>query len=158
MYKKISLITKNVFQNYFELAVMFSALVIILAAILMDQFMYLQACALCILTRYVFGLVAIAGLLGYLIKKQFISALLISASSLMGMYVTSRQIYIQSMSIDELANLSGCGMPFHAQVDYFGLTEAVTLEHLQAVQVVLRMVGDSFLILQSMVLYFLQLT
>ena len=126
MYKKISLITKNVFQNYFELAVMFSALVIILAAILMDQFMYLQACALCILTRYVFGLVAIAGLLGYLIKKQFISALLISASSLMGMYVTSRQIYIQSMSIDELANLSGCGMPFHAQVDYFGLTEAVT--------------------------------
>ena len=69
MYKKISLITKNVFQNYFELAVMFSALVIILAAILMDQFMYLQACALCILTRYMFGLVAIAGLLGYLIKK-----------------------------------------------------------------------------------------
>ena len=30
------------------------------------------------------------------------------------------------MSIDELANLSGCGMPFHAQVDYFGLIEAVT--------------------------------
>ena len=60
----------------------------------MDQVMYLQACPLCILTRYVFGLVAISGLLGYLINKQFISAILITISSLIGLFVTSRQIYI----------------------------------------------------------------
>ena len=88
---------------------MFSALAIIFAAIIMDQVMYLQACPLCILTRYVFGLVAISGLLGYLINKQFISAILITISSLIGLFVTSRQIYIQSMSLDELFNLSGCG-------------------------------------------------
>ena len=125
MYKKISATIKNIFQNYFDLAVMFSALAIIVAAIIMDQFMYLQACPLCILTRYVFGLVAISGLFGYLIKKQFVSAILISVSSLIGLFVTSRQIYIQSMSLDELVNLPGCGMPFHAQVDYFGLFEAI---------------------------------
>jgi disulfide bond formation protein DsbB len=125
MYKKISTIVKNIFQNYFELTVTFSALLIIATAILMDQFMYLQACALCILTRYVFGLVAVSGLLGYLFRKQFVSAILISASSLIGLFVTSRQIYIQNMSFDELLSLSGCGMPFHAQVDYFGLIEAI---------------------------------
>jgi len=125
MYNKISAIVKNIFQNYFELSVMFSALAIIFAAIIMDQVMYLQACPLCILTRYVFGLVAISGLLGYLINKQFISAILITISSLIGLFVTSRQIYIQSMSLDELVSLSGCGMPFHAQVDYFGLIEAI---------------------------------
>ena len=157
MYNKISAIVKNIFQNYFELSVMFSALAIIFAAIIMDQVMYLQACPLCILTRYVFGLVAISGLLGYLIKKQFISAILISISSLIGLFVTSRQIHIQSMSLDELANLSGCGMPFHAQVDYFGLIEA-KIERLPVVQVVLRMGGDLFLILQNMALYFLRLT
>ena len=54
-----------------------------------------------------------------------ISKILISISSLIGLFVTSRQIYIQSMSLDELVNLSGCGMPFHAQVDYFGLIEAI---------------------------------
>ena len=70
MYKKISTIVKSIFQNYFELTVTFSALLIIATAILMDQFMYLQACALCILTRYVFGLVAVSGLLGYLFRKQ----------------------------------------------------------------------------------------
>ena len=100
MYKKISVIVKNIFQNYFELSVMFSALAIIFAAIIMDQVMYLQACPLCILTRYVFGLVAISGLLAYLINKQFISAILITISSLIGLFVTSRQIYIQSMSLD----------------------------------------------------------
>ena len=157
MYKKISVIVKNIFQNYFELSVMFSALAIIFVAIIMDQVMYLQACTLCILTRYVFALVAISGLLAYVINKQFISAILISTSSLIGLLVTSRQIYIQNMSVDELLSLSGCGMPFHTQVDYFGLIEAIN-RTLAGGQVVLRTGGDLFLILQSMALYFLQLT
>ena len=125
MYKKISEFIRNIFQNYFELGVMFSAVTIIALAALMDQFMYLQACALCILTRYMFGLVAISGLIAYLFKNQLISILLISLSSFMGLLVTSRQIYIQNMTIEELSQLSGCGMPFHTQVEYFGLIEAI---------------------------------
>ena len=43
---------------YFELAVAISAIMIILIAVVMDKFLYLQACPMCILTRYVFGLIA----------------------------------------------------------------------------------------------------
>ena len=30
------------------------------------------------------------------------------------------------MSVDELSQLSGCSMPFHAQVDYFGIINAIS--------------------------------
>ena len=99
MYKKIINLIKNVIQNYFELTLMFSALLVIIIAIAMDQFLYLQACALCILTRYVFGMVAVSGLIGFLLKKDLISVSLISVSSIIGMLVTSRQIYIQNMEL-----------------------------------------------------------
>ena len=125
MYKKIVNLINNIFQNYFELTLMFSALLVIIIAIAMDQFLYLQACALCILTRYVFGMVAVSGLIGFLLKKDLISVSLISVSSIIGMLVTSRQIYIQNMAPNELAQLSGCGMPFHAQVEYFGIYDAI---------------------------------
>jgi disulfide bond formation protein DsbB len=125
MYKKIINLINSVFQNYFELTLMFSALLVIIIAIAMDEFLYLQACALCVLTRYIFGLVAVSSLVGFLFKKDLISAFLIFASSIIGMLVTSRQIYIQNMAPNELAQLSGCGMPFHAQVEYFGLYDAI---------------------------------
>jgi Disulfide bond formation protein DsbB len=159
MYNKISAIVKNIFQNYFELSVMFSALAIIFAAIIMDQVMYLQACPLCILTRYVFGLVAISGLLGYLINKQFISAILITISSLIGLFVTSRQIYIQSMSLDELVKLSGWGNAFSCSSRIFWkLLEAINRTLAGGPNLWLRMGGDFFLILQSRLYIFLNFT
>ena len=125
MFKKVLSLVKNIFHNRFEEAVAISSSSIIVIAIAMDKIMFLQACPLCILTRYVFALLAISALIGILVKQKIIGRLLIAISSIIGILVTSRQIYIQSMSLDELVNLSGCGMPFHAQVDYFGLIEAI---------------------------------
>ena len=30
------------------------------------------------------------------------------------------------MTVDELSQLSGCSMPFHTQVDYFGIIDAIS--------------------------------
>jgi disulfide bond formation protein DsbB len=67
----------------------------------------------------------VSALVGILIKKRIMGGVLIIISSIVGLFVTSRQIYIQNMSVEEIAQLSGCGMPFHTQVEYFGLIEAI---------------------------------
>ena len=116
---------KEVYQNYFEIAsAMFASLVIVLAYIL-DKVFFLQACAMCILTRYAFGLIILTSLISYLLKSKFCYLLMILSSSL-GIFITSKQIYIQNLTVEELSSLSGCGMPFHTMVDYFGLIEAIT--------------------------------
>jgi len=125
MYKNISEFIKHIYQIYFELAVAISAIMIILIAVVMDKFLYLQACPMCILTRYVFGLIALSSIIGILFKKPIISQLLIIISSLVGLLVTTRQIYIQNISIEDISQLSGCGMPFNTQVEYFGIIEAI---------------------------------
>ena len=91
----------------------------------MDRIFFLQACPLCILTRYVFVLLALSALASMIIKKKVLGRLLIIVSSSLGLLVTSRQIYIQSMSLEDISQLSGCSMPFHTQVEYFGLIEAI---------------------------------
>ena len=124
MYKILTLI-KNIFQNYFELSVVASSTIIVLMAITMDWIFFLQACPLCILTRYVFVLLALTALISMVIRNKIFGRLLIAASSSIGLLVTSRQIYIQSMSLEDISQLSGCSMPFHTQVDYFGILDAV---------------------------------
>ena len=94
-------------------------------AITMDWIFFLQACPLCILTRYVFVLLALTALISMVIRNKIFGRLLIVASSSIGLLVTSRQIYIQSMSLEDISQLSGCSMPFHTQVDYFGILDAV---------------------------------
>ena len=126
MFTKILTLIQNIFNNRFEEAVAISSILIIVIAIAMDRIMFLQACPLCILTRYVFVLIAISAFIGILDKKNIIGRLLIAISSILGILVTLRQIYIQNMSADEVAQLSGCSMPFHTQVDYFGIINAVT--------------------------------
>ena len=126
MFKKILSLVKNIFYNRFEEAVAISSSSIIVIAIAMDKIMFLQACPLCILTRYVFALLAISALIGILVKQKIIGRLLIAISSILGILVTSRQIYIQNMTVDELSQLSGCSMPFHTQVDYFGIINAIS--------------------------------
>ena len=89
MFKKILTLVKNIFYNRFEEAVAISSTLIIVIAIAMDQIMFLQACPLCILTRYVFALLAISSFIGILIKKNIIGKLLITISSILGVLVTS---------------------------------------------------------------------
>ncbi len=125
MYKNISKFIKHTYQMHFELAAAISAIMIILIAAVMDKFLYLQACPMCILTRYIFGLIALSAIIGILIKKPIIGQLLIIISSLIGLLVTTRQIYIQNMPIEDISKLSGCGMPFNTQVEYFGIIEAI---------------------------------
>ena len=125
MYKNISKFIKHTYQMHFELAAAISAIMIVLIAAVMDKFLYLQACPMCILTRYVFGLIALSAIIGILFKKPIIGQLLIIISSLIGILVTTRQIYIQNMPIEDISKLSGCGMPFNTQVEYFGIIEAI---------------------------------
>ena len=125
MFKKILKLIKNIYQSYFEPALAIVAIIIILVAITMDKLLFLQACPMCILTRYIFGLVALSALIGVLLKKSIISNLLIIVSSMIGLSVTSRQIYIQNIPVEDIATLTGCGMPFNTQIEYFGLIEAI---------------------------------
>ena len=117
---------KKIFNTHFELGVAVSSTMIVVLAIAMDLIFFLQACPMCILTRYVFMLVAVSGLIAFLINKKIAGHVLILISSILGLLVTSRQIYIQSMSLEDIDMLSGCSMPFHTQVEYFGLIEAIT--------------------------------
>ncbi len=117
---------KKIFNTHFELGVAVSSTMIVVLAIAMDLIFFLQACPMCILTRYVFMLVAVSGLIAFLINKKIAGHILILISSILGLLVTSRQIYIQSMSLEDIDMLSGCSMPFHTQVEYFGLIEAIT--------------------------------
>ena len=117
---------KKIFNTHFELGVAVSSTMIVILAIAMDLIFFLQACPMCILTRYVFMLVAVSGLIAFLINKKIPGHILILISSILGLLVTSRQIYIQNMSLEDIDMLSGCSMPFHTQVEYFGLIEAIT--------------------------------
>ena len=117
---------KKIFNTHFELGVAVSSTIIVVLAIAMDLIFFLQACPMCILTRYVFMLVAVSGLIAFLINKKVAGHILILISSILGLLVTSRQIYIQNMSLEDIDMLSGCSMPFHTQVEYFGLIEAIS--------------------------------
>jgi len=117
---------KKIFNTHFELGVAVSSTMIVILAIAMDLIFFLQACPMCILTRYVFMLVAVSGLIAFLINEKVVGHILILISSILGLLVTSRQIYIQNMSLEDMDMLSGCSMPFHTQVEYFGLIEAIS--------------------------------
>ena len=117
---------KKIFNTHFELGVAVSSTIIVVLAIAMDLIFFLQACPMCILTRYVFMLVAVSGLIAFLINEKVVGHILILISSILGLLVTSRQIYIQNMSLEDIDMLSGCSMPFHTQVEYFGLIEAIS--------------------------------
>ena len=59
MFQKVIEIGKNIYANYFEIASFVCASAIILLALLMDYLLNLHACPLCILTRYIFGIIAL---------------------------------------------------------------------------------------------------
>ena len=122
MFKRLKNFIISVYQNYFEIASCLGATTIILLAILMDKILVLQACPMCIMTRYVFGIIAVISFLGFIAKKLFIiDKFLIVLASLAGIAVTGKQIYLQNLSPEEVSNLPmGCGMPLETQIEYFG--------------------------------------
>ena len=122
MFKRLKNFTISVYQNYFEIASCLGATTIILLAILMDNILGLQACPMCIMTRYVFGIIAVISFFGFIAKKLFlIDKFLIVLASMAGLAVTGKQIYLQNLSQEEISNLPmGCGMPLETQIEYFG--------------------------------------
>ena len=88
----------------------------------MDNILGLQACPMCMMTRYVFGIIAVIAFFGFIAKKLFlIDKFLIVLASMAGLAVTGKQIYLQNLSQEEINNLPmGCGMPLETQIEYFG--------------------------------------
>ena len=113
---------KSVYQNYFEIASCLGASAIILLAIIMDNVLGLEACPMCIMTRYIFGMIAVISLIGIITNKFFvINKLLMVVSSIAGITVTGKQIYLQNLNEEQISSLSmGCGMPLNVQIEYFG--------------------------------------
>ena len=127
MLNKITNLIRTVYQNYFELGAGFGALMIVCMAILMDKFMYLNACPLCIMTRYLFLFIAAVSFLGYFFKKiRFLTRSLTSLLGLLGVIVNLRQIYLQNLSPEEIALLApNCGMPLETQIEFFGFYNGI---------------------------------
>lgn len=123
MFQKVIDIGKNIYANYFEIASFVCASAIILLALLMDYLLNLHACPLCILTRYIFGLIALISLIGFFFKRfNLLNKLLILAFSIYGIAVSAKIIYLQNLSPEEIALLPmGCDLPLELQIQYFGL-------------------------------------
>ena len=118
MLNKITNLIRTVYQNYFELGAGFGALIIVCMAILMDKFLYLNACPLCIMTRYLFLFIAIISFTGYFFKRIRLLTRLLT--------LFLRQIYIQNLSAEEIAQLApNCGMPLETQIEFFGFFQGI---------------------------------
>ena len=154
MFKRLKNYVISVYQNYFEIASCLGATLIILLAILMDNILGLQACPMCMMTRYIFGIIAVIAFFGFIAKKLFlIDKFLIVLASMAGLAVTGKQIYLQNLSQEEISNLPmGCGMPLETQIEYFGFLEELQM-HIREDQLVLKLTGVSFLTLLNGALY-----
>ena len=128
MIKSFLNFVKTVYQNYFEIASCLASISIIFLAILMDSLLGLDACPMCIMSRYAFGGIALISFVGIFTKRFYIfNKLLLALSSVAGLAVTGKQIYLQNLSPEEIANLAAsCGMPLETQIEYFGLIGGIT--------------------------------
>ena len=128
MFNKVIGIIKTVYQNYFEIGATIGALLIVGMAVVMDRLLYLDACPLCIMTRYLFIFIAAISFIGFLFKKtRFLSRLLTVFFGVLGLIVNSRQIYLQNLSADEISMLTpNCGMPLETQIEYFGFFAGIS--------------------------------
>lgn len=128
MLKHFTNYIKTVYQNYFEIGATIGALLIVGMAVVMDRLLYLDACPLCIMTRYLFIFIAAVSFIGFLFKKtRLLSRLLIVFFGVLGLIVNSRQIYLQNLSADEISMLTpNCGMPLETQIEYFGFFAGIS--------------------------------
>ena len=119
MFKKIIKLIKNIYSNYFEIASFVGATSIILIAILLDNVLNLRACPLCILTRYIFGVIAIISLIDLLVKRlDIVNKLLIAAAAVYGIIISQKLIYLQNLSPEE-KKISDKNNPPNFRVEFF---------------------------------------
>ena len=128
MFNKVIEIIKTVYQNYFEIGATIGALLIVGMAIVMDRLLYLDACPLCIMTRYLFMFIAAVSFVGFVFKRtRILSRLLTVFFGVLGLIVNSRQIYLQNLSAEEISMLTpNCGMPLETQIEYFGFFAGIS--------------------------------
>ena len=128
MFNKVIGIIKTVYQNYFEIGATIGALLIVGMAIVMDRLLYLDACPLCIMTRYLFMFIAAVSFVGLVFKRiRILSRLLTVFFGVLGLIVNSRQIYLQNLSAEEISMLTpNCGMPLETQIEYFGFFAGIS--------------------------------
>ena len=128
MFNKVIEIIKTVYQNYFELGATIGALLIVGMAVVMDRLLYLDACPLCIMTRYLFMFIAVVSFVGFVFKRiRILFRLLIVFFGVLGLIVNSRQIYLQNLSVEEISMLTpNCGMPLETQIEYFGFFAGIS--------------------------------
>lgn len=128
MFNKVIGIIKTVYQNYFEIGATIGALLIVGMAIVMDRLLYLDACPLCIMTRYLFMFIAAVSFVGFVFKRiRILSRLLTVFFGVLGLIVNSRQIYLQNLSAEEISMLTpNCGMPLETQIEYFGFFAGIS--------------------------------
>ena len=128
MFNKVIEIIKTVYQNYFELGATIGALLIVGMAVVMDRLLYLDACPLCIMTRYLFMFIAVVSFVGFVFKRiRILSRLLTVFFGVLGLIVNSRQIYLQNLSVEEISMLTtNCGMPLETQIEYFGFFAGIS--------------------------------
>ena len=128
MFNKVIGIIKTVYQNYFEIGATIGALLIVGMAIVMDRLLYLDACPLCIMTRYLFMFIAAVSFVGFVFKRtRILSRLLTVFFGVLGLVVNSRQIYLQNLSAEEISMLTpNCGMPLETQIEYFGFFAGIS--------------------------------
>ena len=128
MLNKVIGIIKTVYQNYFEIGATIGALLIVGMAVVMDRLLYLDACPLCIMTRYLFIFIAAVSFVGFVFKRiRILSRLLTVFFGVLGLIVNSRQIYLQNLSAEEISMLTpNCGMPLETQIEYFGFFAGIS--------------------------------
>ena len=128
MFNKVIGIIKTVYQNYFEIGATIGALLIVAMAVVMDRLLYLDACPLCIMTRYLFIFIAAVSFVGFVFKRtRILSRLLTVFFGVLGLVVNSRQIYLQNLSAEEISMLTpNCGMPLETQIEYFGFFAGIS--------------------------------
>ena len=63
MFKRLKNFTISVYQNYFEIASCLGANLIIILTIFIDDILGLQACPMCMMARYLFGVISIIAFL-----------------------------------------------------------------------------------------------
>ena len=71
MIKSFLNFVKTVYQNYFEIASCLASISIIFLAILMDSLLGLDACPMCIMSRYAFGGIALISFVGIFTKRFY---------------------------------------------------------------------------------------
>lgn len=110
------------------LSVVVFIIIILSAALSLEQMKHLQPCNLCILQRLAYLSCGLAGLFWLVLPLRrwsgFLGAYWLSLSSVAGLALAGRQLWLQHLPVGQAP---ACGPGFHYVLDNFPLKEALTL-------------------------------